>query len=272
MGEKGEDFASGFFVGPQERNPLRAAQRDVRPRPIKRFFEKAAIVPGAAGFAILLDARGVRTPAGNALTVPSRALAEALAAEWSSQSEIVDPASMPLTRLVNSAIDGVAGRMAEVEADVVKYAASDLICYRASEPESLAREQTALWDGLVAFARETLHARLTLAEGVMFVAQPTEAVEAIARAVRRYVEDDAASPFRLAALHAMTTLTGSCIVALAVALGEIDVDRAWAAASVDEDFQMRAWGADEEALARRERRLIEMRAAAFTSGLWTQSG
>jgi chaperone required for assembly of F1-ATPase len=272
MGEKGEDFASDFFVDPRERNPVRAARRGARPQPIKRFFEKAAIEPGAAGFAVLLDAKSVRTPAGNALIVPSRALAEALAAEWSSQTEFVDPASMPLTRLVNSAIDGVAGRMSEVEAEVVKYAGSDLICYRASEPESLAREQTVLWDGLVAFARETLRARLKLAEGVVFVAQPPAAVEAIARAVRRYVEDDAASPFRLAALHAMTALTGSCIVALAVALGEIDVERAWAAANVDEDFEMKAWGADEEALAHRERRSAEMRAAAFISGLWRQSG
>jgi chaperone required for assembly of F1-ATPase len=272
MGEKGEDFATGFFVGPQERNPLRAAAQGARPRPIKRFYEKAAIEPAAAGFAVLLDGKSLRTPAGNPLTVPSRALAEALAAEWSGQEEAVNPASMPLTKLVNSAIDGVAERMAEVEADVVKYAGSDLICYRASEPESLVREQSALWDGLIAFARGKLHARLTLAEGVMFVAQPAEAIEAIARAVRRYVDDDAGSRFRLAALHTMTALTGSCVVALALALGEIDIDRAWAAANVDEDFELNAWGADEEALARRNRRFADMRAAAFTSGLWAHSG
>jgi chaperone required for assembly of F1-ATPase len=270
MANKGEEFAEGFFVAPQERNPLRAAAQGARPQSIKRFYEKATVEPGAGGFAVLLDGKSVRTPARKPLTVPLASLAEALAAEWASQRELIDPASMPLTRLTNTAIDGVAERMAEVEEDVVKYAGSDLICYRASEPEALVREQAALWDGLIVFARETLQARLTLAEGVIFAPQPAEAVEAIASAVRRYVGEDGGSHFRLAALHTMTALTGSCIIALAVALGKLDLEKAWAAANVDEDFEMNAWGVDQEALARRERRFSEMRAATLISRLSTQ--
>ena len=270
MANEGEEFAEGFFVDPQERNPLRAATQGARPQPIKRFYETATVEPQGGGFAVLLDGKGVRTPARRPLRGPSAWFAEALAAEWASQGASIDPASMPLTRLVNTAIDGVAQRMAEVEEDVVKYGGSDLICYRASEPEGLVREQAAQWDGLIAFARETLQARLTLAEGVIFTPQPAEAVAAIASAVRRYVGADAGSHFRLAALHTMTALTGSCMIALAVALGKLEVERAWTAANVDEDFEMNAWGVDDEALARRERRFAEMRAAAFISRLSMQ--
>jgi len=155
--------------------------------------------------------------------------------------------------------------MAEVEAELVKYAGSDMICYRAGEPESLVAAQRAAWDPLIAFARDKLGARLALAEGVMFAAQPQESLAALAAAVRAHVGEGPGAPLRLAALHVMTTLTGSLILALAKALKEIDLAEAWAAAHVDEDFQMRAWGEDAEALARRDARFREMSAAAFLS-------
>lgn len=265
-----QGLAGDFFIEPQERDPMRAAARDARPQLPKRFYEKVSVEPVGGGFAVLLDEKSVRTPARRPLLAPTEALARALAEEWSRQGERIDPASMPLTRLLNSAIDGVADRIAEVEAEVIKYAASDLICYRAVEPMALAREQAAKWDPLVTFAREKLGARFTLAEGVMYVPQSPGAISAIAQAIRNYVDAGPGSPFRLAALHAMTTLTGSCVIALAVALGEVSVDAAWAAANVDEDFEIAAWGADEEALARREARFAEMRAAALLSRAFAQ--
>ncbi len=265
-----QGLAGDFFIEPQERDPMRAAARDARPQLPKRFYEKVSVEPVEGGFAILLDGKSVRTPARRPLLAPTKTLAQALAEEWSRQGERIDPATMPLTRLLNSAIDGVADRLAEVEAEVVKYAASDLVCYRAAEPLTLAREQAAKWDPLVTFAREKLDARFTLAEGVMYVPQSPQAISAIVKAVRHYVGAGAGSPFRLAALHAMTTLTGSCVIALAVALGDVSVDAAWAAANVDEDFEIAAWGADQEALARREARFAEMRAAALLSRAFAQ--
>lgn len=258
-------LAAGFCVDPGGRDPLSAAARDLRPQLPKRRYQKVEIGWAEGGFAVLLDGKNVKTPARRALVSPTKGLAEALAAEWSNQGERIDPQAMPLTRLANSAIDGVAERMAEVEAEVVKYAGSDLISYRAGEPAALALAQAAAWDPLVAFARERLGASLTLAEGVVFLAQPDAAIAAIAQAARVHVGDDAASPFRLTALHVMATLTGSGVIALGVGLGEIEAAVAWTAAHVDEDFQISAWGSDTEALARRERRLTEMRAAAFVS-------
>jgi len=255
-------FSNDFFVAPGERDPLRAARESGRPPLPKRFYEVAAAVAAGDGFGVALDRRSVKTPAKHLLAVPSRALAEALAAEWARQGAQIDPADMPLTRLVNSALDGVALRSAEVEADVVKFAASDLVCYRAGEPASLVAAQTLAWDPLLRFVKDRLGARFTLAEGVMFTAQPDSAIAAIAAAVRAQVGAGPAAPLRLAGLHAMTALTGSVVIALAVASREIDAAAGWAAAHVDEDYQLKTWGSDEEAMQRRSARWREMAAAA----------
>lgn len=267
MSTENDDLASAIFIDGGERDPMRSAARGGRPVLPKRFYKQAEAAPVAEGFAVLLDGKPVRTPARGALVLPTLALAQAIAAEWDAQGELLDPNAMPLTRLANSAIDGVASRMAEVEADVVKYAGSDLICYRADGPDSLVRAQAEAWGPLVQFAREKCGARLILCEGVTFHPQPPEALAAIAAHVRAHVGAGAGSTFRLTALHAMTTLTGSCIIALAVALREIDAEAGFAGAYVDEDYQMRVWGADAEARARRERRRDEMRAAARLSAL-----
>jgi chaperone required for assembly of F1-ATPase len=196
------------------------------------------------------------TPAKRPLAVSNRAVAEALASEWASQGEHIDPASMPITRIVNSAIDGVAGEMAAVRADIVSHAGSDLLCYRAEGPQGLVEAQDAAWSPLVAWARDALGARFILAEGVMPVKQDDQTLAAIARALESF------GPLALAALHTVTTLTGSAIIALALALGRITPDEAWAAAHVDEDWQMKKWGTDAAAASRRSARRREFDAAA----------
>jgi chaperone required for assembly of F1-ATPase len=165
---------------------------------------------------------------------------------------------------VNSAIVGVASNPAGVVEDLVKYIRSDLTFYRAPEPDRLVAEQASAWDPVLAWAYEALGARFVLSEGVMFVAQPEAAVAAIRERL-----DEVTSPFRLAALHVMTTLTGSVLIALAHAVGRLTAEEAWAAAHVDESFQERVWGEDEEAMQRRNRREADFIAA---SRLYTLSG
>jgi chaperone required for assembly of F1-ATPase len=253
-----DDQTRDWFPGAdtEPRNPVKAAQQAMRPAPARRFFETAGVEEQGGTFVLTLDGRPARTPARRPVAVPTRALGEALAAEWQAQAAVIDPAAMPLTRLVNSAIDGVAPTMAEVAADIAKYAGSDLIVYRAGEPERLVAEQAAVWDPILAWAYEALGARFVLSEGVTFVVQP-EAAVAMLRA--RIAEET--SPFRLAALHVMTTLTGSALIALAHAAGRLTAAEAWAAAHVDERFQERVWGEDEEALQRRARREADFLAA-----------
>ncbi len=211
--------------------------------------------PNTRAFCVLLDGKPIRTPAKALLAVPNRALAEAVAGEWEAQREHIDPAGMPLTRLANSAIDGVRVHQADVRADIVKYAASDLLCYRASGPELLVRRQAEVWDPVLAWGREALGARFEVADGIMPVTQPDEAKLAIAGTLEGF------DAFSLAALHVMTTLTGSALLTLAHARGHLSAEDAWAAAHVDEDWQIVRWGEDPEAAARRQRRWTEMQAA-----------
>jgi chaperone required for assembly of F1-ATPase len=234
-------------------DPMESARRNMRPNLRKRFYEKAT-VSEETPFALLLDGRGVKTPAGNMLAAPTRALVEAIGAEWNAQGERIDPATMPLTKLANTIIDGVVPNPGPVAEEVAKYLGSDLVCYRADTPEGLVAAQAQHWNPVLAWAHDAHGARFVLSEGVMFVAQPESAVAAVRAAIP-------SDPWRLGAVHLITTLTGSALIALAVSAGELGVDEAWAAANVDEDWNMKLWGRDELALERRAARFADMQAA-----------
>jgi chaperone required for assembly of F1-ATPase len=235
---------------------MRAAQAGMKPALPKRFYKNAGIEERDGLFHLTLDGRVAKTPGKQALAVPSRALAEAMAREWAEQGAEIDPSTMPITRIVNSAIDGVKPRQAEVVDDLVRYAGSDLIYYRVSEPARLVQSQDVTWNPILDWVKESHGARFNLAEGVMHVTQPGEAIAAI-RAVLERID----SPFALAALHVMTTLSGSVLIALAHASGPLDADQAWAAAHVDELYQESVWGEDYEAMERRRRREADFKAA-----------
>lgn len=233
-----------------------ATRAAVSSRP-KRFYKDVAVKgKGGEGASLLLDGKPVRTPGKAALTLPARALAEAVAAEWRAQGERIDPTTMPLTRLANSAIDGVVGREPAVVDDIARHAGSDLVCYRAEGPKALVEAQRTYWDPVLAFARDELKAPLMLSEGVVHAAQP----EASLARIRQEIEG--LDPFSLAALHVMTSLTGSALLALAVLRGKLTPEQAWRAAHVDEDFQISQWGEDAEAKTRRENRWRDFAAAA----------
>ncbi len=231
----------------------------------KRFYDEVSAAEQDGGFAVLLDGRTVRTPLKLQLIVPTRALAEAIAEEWAAQDAHIDPATMPLSRLAITAIDGVAQHAGDVAADIVRFAGNDLLCYRAESPEALIELQTKAWDPVLNWADAELGARFVLAEGVMPVVQSKAALKRIAGVVSAY------DPMGLTALHVMTTLTGSALLALAHALGLLSAEEAWAAAHVDEDWQVSQWGVDAEAAERREKRWQEMLAASRflrLSGAW----
>lgn len=232
------------------------AKRLMRPELMKRFYKSAEVGEVDGGFAVLLDGRAVRTPARNPLATPWRALSEAIAEEWAAQKEVIDPTSMPLSRIANSAIDGVVREADAVRGEIVKYSGSDLICYRAEGPDRLVERQSAAWDPVLAWARDELGARFVVSEGVMFVQQPDTATTAVDQAIAGL------DPFRLAALNVMTTLTGSALISLALLRSRLSVAEAWGAAHVDEDWTNEMWGVDDEAERRRARRFEDMSAAA----------
>ena len=250
---------AGEPINDPEIDPIVAVRRGARPLPRRRFFQTVSVAPDAQGFRICLDGKPVRTPARRTLTAPTPKLAEALAKEWQAQQEFIDPAQMPLTRLANAIIDRVAASPGPVADDIKKYLGSDLLYYRAGAPERLRERQAQHWDPILAWARDEFGAEFKTGEGIVHIAQPEAPIEAAASAIP---ED----PWRLGALHAATTLSGSALIALTLLRGRLSAGAAWQAAHVDEDWNMELWGRDEIALSQRAFRFAEFQAAATVLG------
>lgn len=248
------DILSELFEN-QPLDPMVSARQGAQASLRKRFYKQVTVGPaGEGGFPVLLDGKPVKTPQRRLLAAPAQPLAELIAREWEAQRDLIEPAAMPLTRLANATLDAVADHAGAVAAEVAKYLGSDLLCYRADTPPALVERQAHHCDPVLAWARDALGARFVLIEGIVYAAQPDEALAAARGAIPKDI-------WRLAAVSSITTLTGSAILALALAQGAIGKDVAWAAAHIDEDFQMEQWGRDGEALARRAFRRADFEAA-----------
>lgn len=239
-------------------DPTRRARAHARPALPRRFFKTATVAETPDGFVLTLDGRPARTPAKRPLSTPHVKLSEAVALEWQGLGEVIDPLAMPITRIVNVAIDGVGDDMEAVAAGIRDFAGSDLVCYRALEPDGLVRRQQAAWDPVLAWLKQDFGADFAIAGGIRHVEQTAAALARFSAALGDLVAGD---PFRLTALHAITTLTGSAVLALAAGHGRLSTEAAWQAAHVDEDWQIAQWGEDAEAARRREMRHCEMQAA-----------
>jgi chaperone required for assembly of F1-ATPase len=222
---------------------------------MRRFYRAAAVTRSAGGFGVALDGKPMRTPAGRPLTLPSEPLAAAIAAEWQAQDEKVKPLTMPIMRLVATAIDRVAAERKRVVDEIAAYAASDLVCYRAGDNAELCRRQTETWQPLLDWLRRRYDVSLAVTEGVIPVAQPAEALARLRAVVA--AQDD----FALTALHALVTTAGSLVVALAMLEGETGLDAGYAASQLDELYQAEQWGEDAEAAARRKALYDDLAAA-----------
>ncbi len=238
-------------------DPVAMARRDQMRALPKRFYKAASAEWRNGAFVLCLDGKPARTPGRNVLALPSQDAGDAIAAEWAAQSETISPASMPMTRIANSALDGVAREISAVQGEIVKYAATDLLYYRAGEPAALLDTQAAVWDPVLQRIGAELGVAFEVTRDFAFKPQSPSALNAVERAVAAV-----RMPLPLAGLQVMTSLTGSALIALAIARDWIGVEAGWAAAHVDEDFQIRAWGADAQAQSRRQLRWADMLAAA----------
>ena len=220
----------------------------------KRFYKEAGVAEADGGFAVTLDGKPIRTPSGRQVVAPTREIAEAIAAEWKAQGETIDPLTMPLTRFANSVVEVVVDRVDAVADDVAKYLGSDLLFYRAGHPEALVAREAAHWDPIAVLGRRRARRAFHPGRGHR-ACRPAGAGDQ--GGARRFPAD----PWSVAALHVVTTLTGSALLALALLHGVRDPDQVWAAAHVDEDWNIEKWGVDEEVAARRAARLVDFRAA-----------
>jgi chaperone required for assembly of F1-ATPase len=223
---------------------------------VKRFWKDVALEPEGEGWGIRLDGRPLRTPARSPLTVPSKRLARAIAEEWRSIGETIDPRAMPLTGVANAAIDRIApDREAFVEG-LARYAGADLACYRTKGPRELLERQEKEWNLLLAWARRRFDVDFATTSDMMHVEQPEETVKQLSHAIGTL------DPFRLAGLSPLITIGGSLVAALAVLEKAITPEQAWEAVSVDERWQLERWGSDSEAETALENRRRDFLAAA----------
>ena len=218
-----------------------------RPLP-KRFYKLAGVT---ADLGIALDGRVIKTPLKSPFQLPTQSLAQAVAEEWNAQEKFINMGAMPLTKLANTAIDRSGPERAFVTGQVLEFAGTDLVCYRASEPTSLLELHDRHWTPIVAWARDALGAEMVVTTGIRHVAQSNEALTAVSRHL------DTLNAFELTAAHNLTTLTGSALIALMLVAQAISPDEAWVAAHVDEDFQIAQWGEDFEAAKRRGFRRLD---------------
>lgn len=246
------DIEAGGTTDPVER--ARTLSRRELP---KRFYKEVGIVRQEDGLhAVQLDGRTVKTTGRNLLALAEEEIARRIAGEWAAQGKEIDPATMPLTRIANAAIDAVPARAGEVADDVTAYAGNDLLFYRADSPQTLIERQNAAWGPAIGWAEARFGGRFVLAEGVMPVRQDAALLARIRQALAPL------APLPLAALHVATTLSGSALLALALMEGEMTVDAAWGAAFIDEDWNIEQWGEDPEAAALRASRRRDFSAAA----------
>ena len=224
---------------------------------MKRFWTHVGIEPLDAGFGLALDGRPVKTPARARLTLPTHALAAAIAEEWASVGEKLNPAAMPLTGLANAAQDLITADAPAHAARLAAYAASDLLCYRAENPPPLVKRQSALWDPVIAWAQARHDCRLQTTQGLMPIAQPPETLSRLHTALA------ARAPHALAAHAQLIPLSGSLLLALALDEGHVTPEEAWDAADLDDRFQAENWGEDADALALRAHNKAAFLAAAL---------
>jgi chaperone required for assembly of F1-ATPase len=228
---------------------------------IKRFYKDAATQAGPQGFSILLDGKAIKTPGTRALCVPSSPLAEAIVLEWRDQGEQILPSTMPLTQLASTALDRVGPERAHITQQLMNYAGTDLLCYRAETPGDLVARQTAAWQPLLDWAAQSLDAPLTTTTALSAVAQPDSSLAALLRHLDSY--DD----WRLTALQSATAAMGSLIVGLALVEGRLDAEAAFQVSQLDETYQIEQWGEDWEAADRRAELKGDIDAAARFLGL-----
>lgn len=225
---------------------------------MKRFYQNVNVVADGQGFAVTLDDKAVRTPGRHNLQMPTQALAEAVASEWREQGDEIQPLDMPLTQIANTAIDRTRPQRTAVIEQIAAYAETDLLCYRVSAPPDLAEAQAENWQALLNWAETTYQAHLQVTVDIAPLEQPRESLLAIYRAVAA-LED-----FALTGLHVATAASGSVVIALALECEQIDSEKGFELALLDEIYQSQKWGDDDDARAHREElRLVLASATRF---------
>ena len=217
----------------------------------KRFWKNAQVKSVSDGFVIELDGQVIRTPSKALLKVSSQKIAKQIAFEWMAQKEVVDPATMPNTRMANSVIDKIMVNREAVIEMLAEYAGSDLLCYRATTPQGLINQQNKIWNPILDWSKNSLLAPMLTTSGVIHIEQNIKSIGIYQDKL------EAMNPYQLAGMHDLITISGSFVISMALISNQLNVSEAWYAATVDERWQENQWGIDDEAAEALEKRRLD---------------
>ena len=206
----------------------------------RRFYQEVNVIKLERGFAVELDGRLVKTPLGQPQILTSKDLAIAIAHEWASQEKIIVPETMPLTGYANSSIDRIEKNRESILKEILNFAETDLLCYRANEPIDLVSRQNSHWQPLLDWAADTMKIKLKVTTGILHIKQPLRAIDTLAKLLR------GKNDMELAGIISLTTACGQIILALALAKGRIDIKEALVCTQLEQIYQNERWGVDEE--------------------------
>ncbi|RGP39958.1 ATP synthase mitochondrial F1 complex assembly factor [Altererythrobacter insulae] len=216
---------------------------------MKRFYEKVDVTEVAdGGWQVTLDGRGLKTVKGTPQIVPTRALAQELAREWSDQGEDMEASHFVHRDQTDFAIDIVALDRGAAIDQMIKYAETDTLCYRADPDDALFARQQSKWEPLLAKVEQSHGLKFTRVSGIMHREQP----EATMANLRKQLQEKDA--FTLAGMQTMAALSASMCVPLLALEDDAEPISLWRAASLEEEWQADLWGRDPQAEERRAKR------------------
>ena len=245
----------GSETGIESNDPMQKAARNLQPKRIKRFYNSVSITQETNGYCVRLDDIPIRSPRKKIIECTNLEIATGLQEEWTQQKEYMDPITMPKTRILNAAIDGVEENFDAVIDTIGSYASSDLICYRASDPEKLVLRQQQTWDPILDWLNQTYGIVFKVTTGVLPIEQLNDSIQKVKDLLRNY------SSVQLAAFYTITTLGGSVILALALEKKAFNPESIWQAINIDEDWNIEHWGQDTEAFRTRKTKQLDFNAA-----------
>ena len=223
---------------------------------MKRFYKKVEVSSIDLGFRITLDDKALLSPGKTKLVVPSKALANAIADEWRNQEDQIIPSTMPFMVLSSTAVDRVRPRSDDTIDEILSFLETDLLCYRAQEPDALVREQNEVWQPLLNWCEGLIGSAFNVTSGIMPVSQVPTLVPSARKILRSY------NDFELLGLHQFTSISGSAVIGLALSENHIELEAAYQAAFIDDYFQINNWGEDADAslrIANRRREMLEIK-------------
>ena len=198
-------------------------------------------------FEILLDKRILKTPMQKDLIFSNYKIAKETALEWDIDEKEINTENMVFYGLISTAIDKISNDKVSYIENVLGFINTDLICYRADGPNELVDLQNNSWNPIISFIKKYIDVELKFFIGVMPSKQSLDIFNRLKTLINSF------SDIEISALHRMTNLTGSIFISICILKGDVLKNEAFELSFLDELYQAKNWGIEEESLDKRDK-------------------